>query len=155
MKNYKKDMIQFLVWMRNGIAFCTSWFLILWLVYNHCLTIENISTDSLIKMIFFVVGGVFIFSLIFTRVLIRKWSFLRRLTCFIVLISIYECIVFYYTGLWGRSGTPVEWLAFIGIVLILYFLCIAIYRIYSKRKGAIYTLALQEYQQKRSIKYGE
>lgn len=155
MKNYKKNILQFLVWMRNGIAFATSWLLVLWLIYNHVFGIEKIATDSLIKMIFFVTGGVFLFSITFTHLLIRKWTFLGRLTCFMVLISIYECITFYCTGLWSRTGTSVEWFVFIGIILILYFVCIGIYQLYSKKKGELYTLALQEYQHKRSGKYGE
>ena len=40
MYKYKEDFIKFLVWMRNGTAFCTIWFLILMLVYN---SIYNIS----------------------------------------------------------------------------------------------------------------
>lgn len=155
MENNKKDIIQFLVWMRNGIAFGVSWFLILWLFYNGVFEIESIATDSLIKMILFVMGAVFLFSAAFTRLFIRKWSFLGRLTCFMVLISIYECIVFYWTGFWGGSGTRIEWFAFIGTILVLYFICIAIYQLYSKKKGELYTLALQEYQQKRSSEYGE
>ena len=35
MRNRKKDIIQFFVWMRNGIAFCTTWFLVLTLAYNY------------------------------------------------------------------------------------------------------------------------
>lgn len=154
MKNNKKDIIQFLLWTRNGIAFCTSWFLILWLLYNHTLNIENISTDSLIKMMLFVAGGVLIFSFTFTRVAIKKWNFLTRLNCFMILISVYQCVVFYCTGFWNAPGTLVEWLGFMGIILICYLLCIAIYRIYSKKQGELYTKALQQYQHKRSSENG-
>ncbi len=153
MGNCKKDVIQFFVWMRNGSAFGISWFLVLWLMHNHVFGIEDIATDELIKMILFVVGGAFLFSVAFTRLFIKKWTFLGRLTCFMVLISVYECIAFYCTGFWRGNGTRVEWFAFIGIVLGLYFICIGIYQIYSKKQGELYTLALQEYQKKRSMEY--
>ena len=153
MKN-KRDIQQFLVWMRNGIAFCTTWFLMLWLVYNYVYGIKSISTENLIELLLFVTGGVFIFSLSFTRFFLKKWSFLKRLTCFMVLISIYECVVFYSAGWWQGSGTLGVWLGFVGIILCFYLLCIAIYHIYSKKQGELYTQALQDYQKKRSLEYG-
>ena len=35
MRNRKKDMIQFLEWMRNGIAFCTTWLFLLVFVLRY------------------------------------------------------------------------------------------------------------------------
>lgn len=155
MKNSKKDVIQFLTWMRNGIAFCTSWFLILWLLYNRAYGIENVATDGLIKMILFVAGGVFLFCVTFTRVVIKKWKFLSRLTCFMVLISVYECVAFYSMGIWGRSGSAMEWVGFAVVILVLYLVCIGIYKVYSRKQGELYTQALQKYQYKRSVSHGE
>ena len=63
MRSRKKDIIQFFVWMRNGIAFCTSWFLVLILVYNYICGNQTISTVNLTKMVFLVIGGVFVFNL--------------------------------------------------------------------------------------------
>lgn len=154
MKEHKKDLIQFLVWMRNGTAFCTSWFLILGLLYNHSWGIEQIATDRLIEMLLFVVGGVFVFCSFFTRVFIRKWNFQKRLNCFMVVIALYECFVFYATGVWESSGKPFMWVTFFGLILIAYFLCIAIYQVYSRRQGELFTKALQNYQQKRSMENG-
>ena len=51
MYKYKEDFIKFLVWMRNGTAFCTIWFLILMLVYNSIYNIPTISTNILIEII--------------------------------------------------------------------------------------------------------
>ena len=155
MEKNRKDIKQFFTWMRNGIAFCTSWFLILELIYNYVYNIPTVSTESLIEMVLFVMGGVFLFSFFFTRLFIKKWSFLRRLTCFIFLFSIYECMFFYCVGFFSGSGTIAEWSCFIGIVLILYLSCIAIYQLYSKKKGRVYTLALQNYQQERSMENGK
>ncbi len=92
-----------------------------------------------------------IFNLLFTRILIRKWSFTKRLTIFMLSISAYECAGFYWLGFFRGKGTFLQWLVFVGIVCGLYFCCIVIYRHYSKRQGEIYTQALKKYQQQRGI----
>lgn len=155
MRNYKKDIIQFLEWTRNGVAFCTTWFLVLILAYNYFNGIQTISTDNLIKMVLWIIGGVLIFNLFFTRIIIAKWGFIKRLSCFMAVISIYECLGFYWLDFFSDRGTVIQWFIFVGIVLVLYLICVAIYHIYSKRQGEIYTQALKQYQQKRSMKNGE
>lgn len=155
MKKNNKNIIQFLVWMRNGTAFCTSWFLILWLIYSYYLNIESIPTDSLVEMIVFVMGGVFLFSSVFTHLFIKKWSFIKRLTCFMILISLYECAGFYYIGFFSGNGTPALWFGFLGIILLCYFSCISIYQVYSKKQGELYTQALLKYQQERGAENGK
>jgi hypothetical protein len=62
---------------------------------------------------------------------------------------------FYWLGIFSVRGTLGQWVAFMAIVLVLYFISIAIYAAYSKKKGELYTLALQEYQEKRRLKYEE
>lgn len=149
----KRDLMIFLKWTKNGSAFCTAWFLILLLVYSSVFKIEVVSTERLVNMVLWVIGGVLIFNAFFTRLFFRRWSFLRRLTCFMAAIGIYESIFFYRLGFFG--GSAVQLPIFIGIVFILYLICIAIYRRYSKKRGEIYTEALQKYQLKRSEKDGE
>lgn len=155
MRNRKKDMIQFLEWMRNGIAFCTTWLFVLVLVYCYFSGIQSILTIGLIKMVLWIIGGVFFFNLFFTHLIITKWRFIKRLSCFMVVISVYECLGFYWLEFFSGVGTLAQWLAFVGIILVLYFICIAIYRRYSKRQEIFYTQALQEYQKKRSTENGE
>lgn len=151
----RKDLVKFLVWMRNGTAFCTTWFLILILIYNSFYNIPVISTHMLIKLIFLNIGGVFLFNLFFTCLFIKKWSFIKRLTGFMIAISLYECFGFYLLGFFHTQGTLIEWLIFVGIVLVLYFCCITIYQLYSKKQGELYTKSLQAYQQKRRIENGK
>jgi len=151
MKNRKKDMIHFGVQMRNGLAFCTTWFLILVLIVCYIFKQQAVSVNSLAKMLALIVGGVFIFNLLFTRILIRKWSFTRRLTIFMLSISAYECAGFRWIGFFRGKGTFVQWILFVGIVFGLYFCCIVIYRHYSKKQGEIYTQALKKYQQQRGV----
>lgn len=66
-------------------------------------------------------------------------------------ISLYECLGFYWIGFFKGRGTAVRWLLFIGIILILYFICAVLYQKYSKKQGEIYTRGLQKYQMERSI----
>lgn len=153
MKITKNDLIQFLTWTRNGISFCSCWFLILWLIFNYAFGIKSIATDNLIHMMFFIIGGVLIFSSVFTRIFIKRMRFLTRLTCFMILFSIYECFAFYSTGMFQGNGSLAEWLSFGGIILILYFICVFIYHFYSNKQGDIYTQALQSYQNKRRAYY--
>ena len=149
MKITKNDLIQFLTWTRNGISFCSCWFLILWLIFNYSFGIKNIATDNLIRMMFFIIGGVLIFSSVFTRLFFKKLLFVTRLSIFMIVFCVYECAVFYGTGFFQGSGSPALWLVFFGSILISYFVCIIIYHFYSNKKGELYTQALQAYQLKR------
>lgn len=151
MRNFKSEMIRFAVWMRNGVAFSTTWFLILILAYHSIFHIQNISTNGLMKVVLLIIGGVFIFNLSFTRIIIKKLNFTMRLTCFMCAISLYECLGFYWIGFFKGRGTAVRWLLFIGIILILYFICAVLYQKYSKKQGEIYTKGLQKYQMERSM----
>lgn len=155
MQNRKKDIIQFLLWLRNGTAFCTAWFLVLLLAYSYCAGIRSIPTKGLIKLVLWITGGVFVFSLCFTRLLIRKWGFTKRLTCFMGIISLYECLGFYWLGFFRGKGTILQWFLFVVIVFFLYLASIAIYQRYSKKQGEIYTRALRQYQKERGEEDGE
>lgn len=155
MQNHKKDFFHFMVWMRNGIAYTVSWFLILLLIYNKIWNHQAISTDALIKMVVWTVGAVFIFNLLFTRFIIKKWNFITRLTVFMISICLYEGAGFYWLRIFICKNAAFKWLVFIGIVFVLYLICIMIYQKYSKKQGEIYTEALQQYQQKRSIQNGK
>lgn len=155
MNDHKKNIVQFFVWLRNGISFCVTWFLMLMLITNYIFHIENVSTDTLMKMVLLVIGGVLIFCLLFCRVVIKRWKFVPRLTCFIFSIGIYEYLGFYWIGIFRNSGTAVHWFIFIGILIVLYLICIFIYQKYSKKQGEFYTQALYQYQHKRSMESEE
>lgn len=151
MQNHKKNFLHFMACMRNGISYTISWFLILLLIYNKLCNHQVVSTDGLIKMVVWTVGAVFIFNLLFTRFLIKKWNFMTRLTIFMVSICLYEGAGFYWLGIFIHQGSAFECLAFLGTVLVLYLICIMIYQKYSKKQGEIYTQALQQYQQERNM----
>ena len=145
----KKEFQKFLVWLRNGIAFCTTWLLILLTGYNKIRHVTAIFTDQLIELILLSFGGVLLFNAFFTRLFIQRWNFMKRLTGFMIVIS------FYWLGYFRSFDTMIGWGIFVGIVLALYFGCIMLYQLYSKRQGEIYTKSLQAYQNKRSMENGK
>ncbi len=151
----KKDLIQFFVWMRNGTAFCISWFLLLLVIAHSLSHTESISTLALAKMMLLSAGGVLLFCIFFTRLFLRRWQFLPRLTCCILSVGIYECAGLYWLGVFRGSGGIIPWVIFASILFLLYLLCIGIYQIYSRKKGRLYTQALQKYQQSRREETGE
>ena len=155
MQKQKIDFIHFMIWMRNGIAFAVSWVLFLLLIYHKLCDHQVISTDGLIKIMVWTVGAVFLFNLLFTRFVIKKWNFITRLTVFMVSICLYEGAGFYWMRGFIHKEATFNWLVLVGIVFALYLICILIYQRYSKKKGELYTRALQQYQQKRSMQNGK
>lgn len=150
MKYQKDDIKQFFVWMRNGIAFCYTWLLILILCYHYIFTIESVSTVLLLKLLITVSGAVLIFNILFLKILFKKMQFITRLSCFMVLLSIYEVICFYWIGIFQRTSAFKQMGIFIAIIMVLYIACICIYDRYSKKKGELYTKNLWEYQKARN-----
>ena len=154
MQNHKNNLFHFMLCMKNGIAYAVSLFIILLLIYNKICNHQVISTDGMIKMIVLIVGAVFIYNLLFTRFIIKKWNFMTRLTIFMVSICLYEGAGFYWLRNFIRKDAVLKWLEFSGVVFVLYLVCIVIYQKHSKKQGEIYTQALQQYQLKRSMQNG-
>lgn len=146
----RKDLMQFLIWMRNGTAYCTAWFLLLIVLVGFACGAETISLTALAKMLLLVSGGVFIFCVCFTSLFIKRWQFTARLTGFILSLGAYESLGFYWTGFFSGKGSELQWYIFTAIIIILYLLCIGIYQLYSRKQGTLYTEALRRYQEKRS-----
>ncbi len=147
--NTKKEFKTFFIWLRNGTCFAVTWFLILELIVMWISGTSTISVVNLTKTIVWTVGGVLIFCVAFTRLIIRKFGFTARLTFFMTAITIYEILFFYNIGLFTDTSLSYQWLFFFAIVLCLYFICLAIYGSYRRKKSELYTLALQKYQQER------
>ncbi|MBR3824176.1 MAG: hypothetical protein IKJ39_03155 [Lachnospiraceae bacterium] len=147
----KQQISQFFTWLRNGTCFCFTWFLLLLTLLYLYYGKDAISTTVLLKLFILSFGGVLLFCLLFTSLAFKKWLFVTRLTCFMICITLYECVGFYWLGIFSTKGSLKQWGIFMAIVLCLYFICIAIYHQYSKKKGELYTQALQTYQEKRRL----
>lgn len=144
-----RDRIKrFLIWMRNGVSMSFTWLTLLLLIIGMVCGIDKIPLLVFVRLLAFVTGGVLLFTLMFSDVVIRKLQFMGRLTGFMLIFSVYEGICFYWFGLFREDGSFIQWFIFAGIIVILYFLCIGIFRIYSRKKEVEYTQALQRYQQK-------
>ncbi len=151
--NIKKELITFFTWFRNGTCFLFTWFVLLKIITSCVADLwmtgeQTISVDKLTLMLFGTMGAVLIFCLIFTNLIIRKAGFTVRLTIFMIIITVYEILCLNYIGIFTHFD-------FYQIILLLtfitpmYLICLGIYSIYRKKKGELYTTALQKYQQER------
>ena len=154
MERKESKCITFFKWMRNGVAFCFTWLVLLLLIRNLFLGIEVISTESLGKIWMSVCGGVLLFTIFFSGLFLKKIEFVIRLTCFMFLIGLYESVCFYWLGIFTEQGSFGQWLLFGGIIVSLYAISMIIYEIYSRKKAVTYTHALHHYQEKRGIENG-
>lgn len=143
---------RFLIWMRNGVSMSFTWLTLLLLIIGMVCGIDKIPLLAFVRLLAFVTGSVFLFTLMFSDIVIRRLQFVGRLTVFTLLFSVYEGVCFYYYGLFHGNGSFIQWLIFSGIIVILYFVCIGIFQIYSRKKGEEYTEALQMYQQQQKNK---
>lgn len=151
----KYELKRFLVWFRNGTAFISSWLMLIILVYSKLCSHETIKTNTLLWVFLWSACASLMFAFCFTNVLIKNKGFTARLTIYMT-----AGFVFNHVSLNLFFGIPYKEM-FVGklilllIILLLYFSCIAIYTVYSRKKGRIYTKALHDFQQKRRMKNGE
>ncbi len=166
MTQFKQSLPQFLTWLRNGFAFCTTWFLILLIAFGVLHDAEAVTMQALVHLLLWCAGGSLLFSLIFTRLVLRNCGFTFRLTLFLLLAAGYQFLLpiyepnslrfffgkqfpMQYSGgfRWGYFVTAnFNAIVFVGIMVVLFVACMVIYHFYSKKKGALYTEALRRYQ---------
>ena len=91
-----KNLKTFFIWIRNGVAFCFTWLMVVILLRNTYLGIENISTTEIFKLLILACGGVILFTALFSETLIKGISFTAKLTGFMVLFSVYEQILAFF-----------------------------------------------------------
>ena len=151
----KQEMKKFIIWMRNGISFAVTWFLILLLAGSYGLNIPQIAVATLTKMVVLIVGGVLLFCICFTKLILVRWHFIKRFSFFIVLLSVYQIVGFYWIGFFVDSGSNLQWIIYAAIVIVLYFCSLLIYYARYSKEGKAYTRALGEYQKKRREHHGE
>ena len=151
----KQELKKFLIWMRNGTSFAVTWFLILLLAGSYGLNISQIAVATLTKMVVLTTGGVFLFSICFTKLVLVRWSFIKRLSFFVVLLSIYQAVGFCWTGFFVNSGSALQWVVYAATIIVLYFICLLIYYTSYKKESKVYTHALSEYQKRRKEHHGE
>ncbi|MBQ3164287.1 MAG: hypothetical protein IJC02_07085 [Lachnospiraceae bacterium] len=147
-----KNLKTFFIWIRNGVAFCFTWLMVVILLRNTYLGIENISTTEIFKLLILACGGVILFTALFSETLIKGISFTAKLTGFMVLFSVYETVIFYWLGIFSGKGNVIQWMLFLGIILVMYGISMVGYELYSRKKAKDYDNALYAYQEKRGGK---
>ena len=150
MKRSKKDWSSFLIWLRNGISFCFTWFVVLGILLCRVRRLELLPVSLLLRLFFLVCGGVFLFCLWFSPFFFRKMRFFTRLTGFFLLFAPYEFGSFYALGLfhWAETTTA-KTIVFFCTILIFYLLCLCVDSFVCARQGQQYTQRLKEFQQKK------
>lgn len=154
MVSRKQELKKFLIWFRNGTSFAVTWFLILLLAASCMLNVQALSAALLAKMVALSAGGAFLFCASFTKLFFTHWHFMKRLRFFFLVLSAYQTVGFYWIGLFGESGSALQWGIYGVMVLGFYLGCVVIYQIYAVKKGKAYTRALSEYQKKRGENHG-
>lgn len=151
--NIKKELKTFFTWFRNGSCFLFTWFVLLKIITSYAVDLwmtgkQSISVDKLTFMLFGTMGAVLIFCLIFTNLIIRKAGFTVRLTIFMIIITVYEILCFNYIGVFTHFDF-FRIILLLAFITLMYLICLGIYAIYRKKKGELYTIALQKYQNER------
>ena len=142
----RKDVNQFFRWVRNGTCFAFTWLMILVTAGQLMQNQPAISAAYIGKLLLLCLGGSTLFSFCFTGALLRNLGFSRRLLLFSLLYGIYQSLGFWWLGIVFR--TLGDWLIYLAILLVCYGICHVAYGYYSKKVGALYTQALNQYQRK-------
>ena len=140
----KADLKKAFILLRNGVALCFTWLVIL-IMLSGLLTGElAIKLTTLLSAFFISFVAVICFIVFFSDVFIRDKSFIFRLN-FALIVFIPAEIFGFFEG----KGSLSTWLIFAGIVLLLYSACIIIDKTIFKKKGEEYTFQLMKYQEER------
>jgi uncharacterized membrane protein YobD (UPF0266 family) len=140
---------------RNCAAFTFAWLVIVVMMLCVLSGIKAIPVFFLLKLFVLCMALSVIFTLSFSKVIIRKKGFLFRLSFFMLCFVPCEVLGFYWMGIFKSIGQSKQWMLFSGIIIVLYLVCIWIDKVIYKRQGEMYTFQLNEYQKKRRLENGE
>lgn len=147
-------MNKLFLYFRNGTCFSFTWLVIIALVANLISGNDSLSSVFLLKTLLFCALASLLFSFIFSGVLFRKRLFIFKLSVFTVFFLPIEISYFYWIKLFGSTGDEIKWLIFVGVIVVLYLICLFIDRFIFAKKANEYTFMLNEYKQKRSDSSG-
>jgi len=145
-KNRKVEGIkEFLVFMRDAMAYLFSWLVICTVVAALFMGNEFIKVSLLVKIFVLCLWGVISFAICFRNHGIRKKGFIFSLTAFYVLFIPVEIAMFYFMGLFDSRGSVASWITFGLIVAGAYAVSVLTDFLVMKKKTAVYTEKLNEY----------
>lgn len=141
---------QLAIYLRNCVAFSFSWLVFLSLVYAWLTDSAEIPVSFLGNLFGFSMLASIEFTVLFSTVFIKKTGFIHRLRFFLLIFIPTELLFLYRTGIFSSTGTPMQWICFVGILLILYIVCHLIDSLIYKKQGIQVTNQLLQYQKARN-----
>lgn len=136
-------------YIRDGVAYSFSWLVILVLIIALVTGRQDIGGSFLWKLLAFCAAASVEFTVFFTGLLMANKSFLTRLNGFAALFLPTEIAFLYWAGILSGAGSIVEWLIFVGIIVVLYLICILLDKTILRRQGQEYTSQLNRYKEMR------
>lgn len=150
--NIKKQNVKTLFsFFRNGTCFSFTWLVIIVLLNSFFNGSESIRTLFLLKTLIFCLAASLFFALVFSKVFLRKCKFIIKLTIFTLCFLPTEIGYFYWIGLFNGRGDIIKWSILVGLIIVLYIICLCIDRLVYAKKGDEYTFMLNEYKKQRSL----
>jgi len=140
---------RFLGFIRDGVAYSFSWFVILVLIIGLLSGQPDIGVDFLGKLLGFCVLAAIEFAAFFSDCFIANKGFMLRLNGFVALFLPTEIAFLYITGILTGAGTVPEWAIFVGIIIVLYLICVILDKTILRKQGQEYTTQLDKYKEKR------
>jgi len=140
---------RFLGVIRDGAAYSFSWFVILILIISAVSGKHDIGIDFLCRLLGFCLFSSAVFAVFFSDCFLVNKSFLTRLSGFFAVFLPTEIGFLYMSGILSGAGTIWEWVIFVGIVVVLYLICVFLDMTFYRKKGQEYTSQLDRYKEKR------
>ena len=140
---------RFLGFIRDGVAYSFSWFVILVLIIGLLSGQQDIGVDFLGKLLVFCVLAAIEFTAFFSDSFITNKGFMLRLNGFVAFFLPTEIAFLYITGILTGAGTVIEWAIFVGIIVVLYLICVILDKTILRKQGQEYTSQLDKYKEKR------
>ena len=137
-KNYLKGL-------RDATVYSFAWLMICVIAAMLVSGNETVTVGFLIRLFILCFWGAICFTVSFRNKMIQKKGFVFELTCFYILFIPVEVIMFYLMGIFQKSASPVLWIVFACIVVLMYITSLVIDKVIMRKKAALYTEKLMEY----------
>ncbi len=135
--------------IRDGVAYSFSWFVLLALIICLLTGKKDIGVDFLGMLLAFCVLAAIEFVFFFSNFFIKRKGFIFRLNGFVALFLPTQIAFLYAAGLFSGAGTVIQWVIFVGIIVLLYLVCIVLDQTVCRKQGKEYTVQLDRYKEKR------
>ncbi len=133
--------------IRDALAYGFSWLVVCAMAFALLRGADALRISFLLKLLAMCLWGATCFSLCFQNEKMQKKGFQFALTCFYALFIPVEIALFYWMGVFQGKGSSGMWIGFAAIIVLLYLASLLIDG-RMKKKAALYSEKLKEYQEK-------